>query len=39
MSYTVVVDKESQMIFDTEEDLIKYKQEMAKKNAVSKKTF
>lgn len=39
MSYTVVVDKESQMIFDTEEDLIKYKQEMAKKGAVSKKTF
>jgi uncharacterized RDD family membrane protein YckC len=39
MSYTVVVDKESQMIFDTEEELIKYKQEVANKNATSKKTF
>ena len=39
MSYTVVVDKESQMIFNTEEELIKYKQEVAAKNATSKKTF
>ena len=39
MYYTVVVDKESQMIFDTEEELIKYKQEVAQKNAASKKTF
>ena len=39
MSYTVVVDKESQMIFDTEDELIKYKQEFARKNANSKKLF
>lgn len=39
MSYTVVVDKESQMIFNNEEELIKYKQELAEKNANSKRTF
>ena len=39
MAFTVVVDKESQMIFNTEEELIKYKQDLAEKNARSKKTF
>ena len=39
MSYTVVVDKESQMIFNSEEELIKYKQDLADKNAKSKRTF
>lgn len=39
MAFTVVVDKESQMIFNTEEELIKYKQDLAAKNARSKKTF
>lgn len=39
MSYTVVVDKASQMIFNSEEELIKYKEEIAAKNAKSKKTF
>ena len=39
MSYTVVVDKESQMIFKDEEELIKYKQDLAEKNAKSKRTF
>jgi hypothetical protein len=39
MAYTVVVDKESQMIFNNEEELIKYKQEVADKNAKSKRTF
>ena len=39
MAYTVVVDKESQMIFNTEEELMKYKQDLAEKNAKSKKTF
>ena len=39
MSYTVVVDKTSQMIFNTEEELIKYKQDLAVKEARSKKTF
>ena len=39
MAYTVVVDRESQMIFNTEEELIKYKQDLADKNARSRKTF
>jgi uncharacterized RDD family membrane protein YckC len=39
MSYTVVVDKASQMMFNSEEELIKYKQDLAEKNAKSKKTF
>ena len=39
MAFTVVVDKESQLIFNTEEELIKYKQDLATKNAKSKKTF
>ena len=39
LSYTVVVDKTSQMIFNTEEELIKYKQDLAVKEARSKKTF
>ena len=39
MSFVVVVDKASQMIFNTEEELIKYKKELAEKNARSKKTF
>ena len=39
MAFTVVVDKASQMIFNTEEELIKYKQDLAEKNARSKKTF
>jgi hypothetical protein len=39
MSFTVVVDKQSQMIFKSEEELIKYKKDVAEKNAKSKKTF
>lgn len=39
MSFVVVVDKASQMIFNTEEELIKYKKDLAEKNARSKKTF
>lgn len=39
MSYTVVVDKESQMIFETYEELIKYKEEHAKGRVNSIKTF
>lgn len=39
MSYIVVVDKNSQMIFETEEDLIKYKEDANKKYVSSKKTF
>ena len=39
MSYIVVVDKTTQMIFNTEEELIKYKNDLAEKNARSKKTF
>ena len=39
ISYTVVVDKQSQMIFETEEELIKYKEEAARKKAASKRTL
>ena len=39
MSFIVVVDKNTQMIFNTEDELIKYKKELAEKNARSKKTF
>lgn len=39
MSFTVVVDKESQMIFDTEDDLIRYKEEQAQLQLENKKTF
>lgn len=39
ISYTVVVDKNSQMIFNNQEELIKYKEENAKKKATSKRTF
>lgn len=39
ISYTVVVDKESQMIFESEDALIKYKEELASKEEVNKKTF
>ena len=39
MSFTVVVDKESQMIFDTEEELIKYKEKIALEEEKNSKTF
>ena len=39
MSFTVVVDKESQMIFDTEDDLIKYKEQKAQEQLEETKTF
>ena len=39
MSFTVVVDKESQMIFDTEGDLIKYKEQKAQEQLEDVKTF
>ena len=39
MSYIVVVDKHSQMIFETEEELIKYKEEAARKKVASKRTL
>ena len=39
ISYTVVVDKESQMIFETEEDLVRYKTQLEEKRANDKKTF
>ena len=39
MSYIVAVDKHSQMMFETEEELIKYKEEVARKNAASKRTL
>ena len=39
MSFTVVVDKESQMIFDTEDDLIRYKEEKAQEQLENTKTF
>ena len=39
MSYTVVVDKETQMIFDSEEDLIKYKEQKAAEQEKQEKTF
>ena len=39
MSYIVVVDKNSQMIFETEEELIKYKEEAARKKVASKRTL
>lgn len=39
ISYTVVVDKESQMIFETQDDLIRYKAQIAEKQINEKKTF
>lgn len=39
ISYTVVVDKQTQMIFGSEEELMKYKNELAEKEAQKKKTF
>ena len=39
MSFTVVVDKESQMIFETEDDLIRYKEEKAQEQLENTKTF
>lgn len=39
ISYMVVVDKESQMIFESEDALIKYKEELASKEEVKKRTF
>ena len=39
ISYIVVVDKESQMIFETEEDLIKYKEQQEIKKVNKTKTF
>ena len=35
----VVVDKESQMIFETQDDLIRYKAQIAEKQINEKKTF
>ena len=39
MSFTVVVDKESQMIFENEEELIKYKEQKAAEQEKNIKTF
>lgn len=39
MSFTVVVDKESQMIFDTEEELLEYKEQKALEQEAKEKTF
>ena len=38
LSHTVAVDYSSQMIFDTEEDLLRYKSELARRNA-EKQTY
>ena len=39
MSFTVVVDKESQMIFENEDELIKYKEKIALEQEQKEKTF
>lgn len=39
ISYTVVVDKQTQMIFESEDELMKYKNEQNEKAARNKKTF
>jgi uncharacterized RDD family membrane protein YckC len=39
IAYTVVVDKESQLIFENEDELIKYKQKIALDKANDQKTF
>ena len=39
MSFTVVVDKESQMIFENEDELIKYKEKLALEQEQKEKTF
>ena len=39
ISYTVVVDKESQLIFETEEELIKYKEHISLEENKKRKTF
>ena len=39
ISYTVVVDKESQLIFETEEELIKYKENISLEENKKRKTF
>ena len=39
LSFTTVVDKESQMIFETEDDLIKYKEKIALETEAKKRTF
>lgn len=39
ISYIVVVDKESQLIFETEEELIKYKERISLEENAKKKTF
>ena len=39
LAYTVVVDKESQLIFENQDELIEYKQKIALEKANSQKTF